>query len=159
MKKYLLVYKNNMSTLSEVRTAIKTKLDTLTWVWQPLQVVYDYHTTETEWYPYATFEVGNLEWEFVDTCYNNRIYTFNVFIFKAIEKDTDWTPKREEARQILDDAWEQTIQAFDEDYTLGWVVEKVQAGSWPFGQIVWEAWDTLYGIFTLKTESLVKITT
>lgn len=103
-----------MSNLKTLRTAIKAKFDSLTWTWQPLAVNYNYHTLDSDWqFPFVTYEPDTLESVVLDTCSNQRTYVFDCFIYQEITNEG-----REESLDILVNAFQDIIDAFDSDYTL-----------------------------------------
>lgn len=126
--------------ITTISDKIKTELEKLKWTNQPLVNVYDYHTLENNWYPYASFELVELEWEIRDTCNNQRILTFDLYIFQEIGVNG-----REEAKDIIYKAMDDVIDLFDKNYTLDWVVEFINPIWWtviPFNtangsSIVW----------------------
>lgn len=109
--------------ITNLETVIKNKLSWLT----KLKVVYDYFTTKTTWYPYASFELSNFEWNFLDVCTNLRTFEFNIVIVQQInEKMT-----RTSAKTILYKVLEDLITAFDWDQDLwDWTIVKWNVTNW-----------------------------
>ena len=143
-----------MADIVTLRTAINTKLNTLTWAWKPLAVVFDYHTLENSWqFPYVTFEPSGLDSEFLDTCNNFRKYTFDIFLYQEITKN--W---RDTALWILLNSFKEIINAFDKDYTLWWEVEGWINAVWgEFWQLVWWDWKMLFVNIKLVCKIIVNI--
>lgn len=125
--------------IQDIRSAIKTKLDTLKVVWKPLAFVYDYFTTKAEWYPVAMFEPVDLTSETDNTCENKRDYQFRIFVLQEMTIKT-----REEAINLVLDSFQEIIDAFDKDWTLWGEVLEVKPVPWSFGQWEQEKWDVYY---------------
>lgn len=137
-----------------LRTKINDKLNTLTGTWKPLVEVFNYHTLENTWYPFVTFEPASLVWEFEDTCNNMRTYTFDVFLYQEIT----WNG-RQEALNILLNAFKQIIDEFDKDYTLWGIAEWwVNAVSGDFWQLVSADWKILFANLKIICKLLTNIT-
>ena len=105
-----------------IRTAIKTKLDTLTGVGQPIAFVYDEHRTKLTGYPAITVEPSDMESDFATTIENQRTYIFRIIIHQEIEK-----VGRSKAIDILCNATDKVITTFDADITLGGAVNFLNA--------------------------------
>lgn len=122
-----------MSDIITLRTAIDTKLKTLTGSGQPLAVVFDYHTLDNDWkYPYVTFEPSTLESDILDSCNNFRSYTFDIFLYQEITDQ--W---RDISLWILINAFKDIVDAFDKDFTLWGAVDwGINAVWWDFWQLV-----------------------
>jgi hypothetical protein len=117
-------------TIAEVRTAIKNKLDTLTGDGKVFVSDYNYFTTKTDGFPCVMFEPSELSSVYEDTAYNYRSYTFNIVIVQEMN-----TISRSDAMDILLNCFEKVIDAFDQDWTLSGVVERVDATGGTFGEI------------------------
>lgn len=115
-------------SIQTIRTAIKTKLDTLKGSGKPFANVYDYLTTKPSWFPCVMFEPSDLASAFNSTCENERTYTFDAYILQEMTEQT-----REESVDIVMTAFDDLINALDKDYTLSWAVKKVNAVPWNFG--------------------------
>ena len=127
-------------SLTTIRTAIKSKLDTLTGTWKPIVEVFDYHTLNSAGFPYVTFEPSNLDSNFQDTCNNLRSYSFDIFIYQNILDEN-----RQTALNVLTNVFDEIINAFDKDYTLWWIADGgVNAVWWDIGQLVDENGATLF---------------
>jgi hypothetical protein len=80
------------------------------------------------------FEPADLQSEYEDTANNYRNYIFKIVIVQEMNKVT-----RGDAMDILLNCFDQTINAFDVDYTLGGNVQKVDAMQGAFGEIDMES--------------------
>jgi len=103
--------------LSELRDALNTKLQTLTWASKPFKSVLNYHTLNNTWYPYVTFEPTEFTATILDNCNNMREVAFDLFVYQEIA----W-PSRAEAVDIVIKGIDSLIALFDENYTLDWLV-------------------------------------
>lgn len=103
-----------MASISQIRTAIKTKLDGLS----TPAVVYDIFRLNVEWYPAVMFEPTELANEILDTCNNLRTYKFAIGITQEIERI-----ERDGWMDILIGVFDEIVSAFDDDYTLGGLCE------------------------------------
>lgn len=139
-------------TIAEVRTAIKNKLDTLTGDGKVFVSDYNYFTTKTDGFPCVMFEPSELSSVYEDTAYNYRSYTFNIVIVQEMN-----TISRSDAMDILLNCFEKVIDAFDQDWTLSGVVERVDATGGTFGEIDMEKWPALYISTNLICRVLVPI--
>jgi len=130
-----------MADILTLRSAIDTKLKTLTGSNQPLAVVFDYHTLKNDGqWPYVSCEPSSLTSEYLDTVNNFRSYTFDIFIYQEIT--TKW---RDLALWILLNAFNDIINIFDKDFTLWWVVDwGINAVEWDFGQLISADWKILF---------------
>lgn len=108
--------------LTTIKTAIKDKLDTLKGVDKPLVDVYAFHKGEFTGYPSATFEPSDVESDFETTAENERKYIFRIVVHQEITK-----AGLEGSIDILADAVDAIIDAFDKDYKLGGVVDLLEA--------------------------------
>ncbi len=105
-----------------LKTAILNKLNTLKGLGQPLNYVYDEHRTDFEGFPAATFEPSDLESDFETVTDNLRHYIFRIVIWQEAEK-----VGLGQSIDILADAVDKVIDAFDQDYTLGGACDVVKA--------------------------------
>ena len=105
-----------------IRTAIKTKLNTLTGTGQPIAFVYPVHKAKIKGYPAITFEPSDMESDFATTVENQRVYIFRIAIHQEIEKVGE-----EKSTDILTNAVDKVITAFDTDITLGGAVDFLNA--------------------------------
>ena len=112
----------------ELETAIKTKLET---IWD-FQVVYDYFTLKTSWYPYASFELNWFEWDYLDSQTILRDYKFNVMIIQEVSKVT-----RDNAKQIIYNLLDKVVEKFD------WQMELWENKIVNWKIIKWEMWTFL----------------
>ena len=109
----------------ELETAIKTKLETIS----EFQIVYDYFTLKTSWYPYASFELNWFEWEYLDSEHILRDYKFNLMIIQEANQIT-----REKAKQIIYTLLDEIVEKFDWQMELWeWMIV-----NWKI--IKWEMW-------------------
>ncbi len=103
-----------MSSFTAIRSAIETKLGTVS----ELAVVKDFHTLKTSGYPLATFEPSGHENSFLSNTDNFREYAFDIIIQQEMEN-----VGRDDAIRILAATVDAVITAFDEDFSLGGVVQ------------------------------------
>lgn len=142
-----------MTTIWQVRNAIKSKLDTLTGTWKVFVADYNYFTTKPTWFPFVMFEPVEMSSVFEDTANNYRNFVFQIAIVQEMTQVSRWI-----ALDILNSCFEEMINAFDKDWTLGGVVEQVDATNWSFGEIDLEKWPALYVTTNLNCRVLVPIT-
>ena len=93
-----------ITTIAQVRNAIKSKLDTLTWTWKVFVADYNYFTTETSGFPCVMFEPSELSSVYEDTAYNYRTSTFQIVIVQEMN-----TISRSDAMDILLNCFEKTL--------------------------------------------------
>lgn len=148
MVKYLLFLENNMS-FSSLRSAIHTKLLTLTGAGQPLACAYPYHHLGVSGYPAATFEPSALESQISTTTENMREYAFDIVLSQELS-----IVSRDEALTILCNASDTLIALFDSDYTLSGACDISRALPAEFGEIVGEDGAILYARLQLKCSIL-----
>lgn len=142
-----------MWDINTIRNKITEILNTLTWTNQPFDYIYDYHTLESEWYPYVSFEPTQLLQSIEDTASNKRTFVFDLYIYQEINKKT-----REEGLQILLDAFDKVIDKFDTNYTLDWTAIQVTPLEGSFDQIVLEKGKVLFVNLQLQVEVFKNIT-
>jgi len=134
-----------MATISQIRTTIKAKLDGLS----TPSVVYDVFKLNIEWHPAIMFEPTELTNEVLDTCNNLRTYRFGISILQETE-----SIKRDQAMDILIWVFDETINAFDNDFDLWGLCEGgVNPIGWRFGVAETENWDILFVDFTLECKT------
>lgn len=111
----------------EIKNYIKAKLDELKGDEKPLADVYDYHSAEFNGYPAATFEPSDIESDFESQHENLRKYIFRIVVHQEISQ-----AGMAESIEILQDASDAIIDAFDQDYKLGGLIDWLEAvpGSW-----------------------------
>jgi hypothetical protein len=102
-----------MSNFSDIRTAIRAKLDTLTGTGQPIAFVYSYHKIGAEGYPSVTFEPSSIASQIETTSENYRTYAFDIIVQQEIE-----VARREYAIDTLVEVTDTLINTFDNDWTL-----------------------------------------
>lgn len=126
--------------IEPIRTKLNELLSTLVGTDKPLVALYDYHTFESPWYPYASFEPTAYSGEILDTCNNMRPITFDLYIYQEIIKNG-----RSTALDILVKSNDKVINLLDKNFTLDWLVQGgVVPIQWDFWQIVWSNWKTLF---------------
>ncbi len=103
-----------MATYTSIRSAISTKLATVTELFE----VFDYDHINFDGYPTATFEPFNNEDIFFTDKDNERKYQYRIILHQEMESGG-----RQNAIDILVEAVDAVITAFDEDPTLGGVVK------------------------------------
>lgn len=116
----------------ELETAIKTKLETIS----EFQIVYDYFTLKTSWYPYASFELNWFEWDYLDSEHILRDYKFNLMIIQEANQIS-----REKAKQIIYTLLDEIVEKFDwqmelwENMIVNWKIIKWEM--WTFSNAEW----------------------
>jgi len=143
-----------MYSIQDVRTAIKAKLDTLTWTGKPFSIAYDYFTTKPASFPCVAFEPVDLVSSFNSTCENERTYSFEIVILQEMTEKP-----RQDAIDIVLNAFNEVINAFDRDFELGGEVLKTEAVPWEFGEWVQDHWTTYYATIKLSCTVLYNIKT
>ena len=103
-----------MSDFAAIRTAISTKLNTVT----EFYAVLDHHTMSFDGFPTATFEPFANEDLFYTNKDNLRNYDFKVVLHQEME-----SAGRDNSIDILCPLTDAVIAAFDTDPTLGGVVK------------------------------------
>lgn len=118
----------------DLETAVKTKLD---WI-SALEAVYDSYILKTSGFPYAAFELADMDSEFADVCSNFTNITFNIVVVVNVWEDLP----RPESKRILYKCLNEIKNAFDKDFTLwtGQVVRKT-AMSASMGTFLWKEGD------------------
>lgn len=114
---------------TSVRTAIKTKLDTLTGSGQLLGMVADEFTTNITSYPACMFEPSADPSAFFTNVENMHVYTYEIVILQETES---LTIGRSEAIRKLGNAVDAVVAAFDNYQTLGGACDYTEAvtGEW-----------------------------
>lgn len=138
--------------ITDIRNAIKTKLDSLTWEWKCFAWDSNVFTQDVSWFPFVMFEPVELQSEYEDTANNYRNFIFNIVIVQEMNQISRW-----EAMNIVLNCFEQMIDAFDQDFTLWWVVQQVDATQGNFGEIDLWKWPCLYLSSNLNCRVLVPI--
>lgn len=112
-----------------LRSAIKTKLDTLTGVGQPLGMVDDKFHTDITSYPAVMFEPSSDPNTFFTNSENKHVYTFEFFIVQEFESSG---MGRDAAITILGNAVDAVVNAFDSYQTLGGACDYTEpvTGEW-----------------------------
>lgn len=95
-----------------LRTAIKTKLDTLS----GLGMIDDKYHDNITGYPAVMFEPGEDANHFYTNVENEHIYTFELFVVQEMESSSIG---RDEAIRILGGAIDTVVNAFDSYQTIG----------------------------------------
>lgn len=131
-------------SVDAIRTAIKTELDTLKGSGKPFGNVYDYFTTTPTWFPVAMFEPTKLDSEFNTNTENLRTFGFQIIILQEMTNEN-----RQSAIDIVTKAFDEVINAFDDNFTLWWVVELVNAVAGEFWDWNFENWPMYYWIINL----------
>ena len=138
-----------MSKINDISSAIKTKLESL----DSLSYVYDTIEANSEWYPCVRFEPDTLDNVVQDTCNNLRTLSFEALLLQELSNITPigWNSKRRQGYLILENAYSEIIDIFDNDFTLGWIcegwVEPIKAQFW---EVNLDTWDLLFVKFTIK---------
>ena len=98
-----------MASFASIRTKIKAVLDSIT----ELSVVKDFHESNLDGFPAATFDVSSNEGEFLTNRENLRTIAYTIVIYQEV---TVKTPS--EAKDILDVVADKVVETF-ESQTLG----------------------------------------
>lgn len=139
-----------MATISQIRTAIKTKLDGLS----TPSVVYDVFKVNVEWYPAVMFEPTSLDNTTLDTCNNLRTYRFAIGITQEVERIERWP-----AMDILIGVFDEFINAFDNDFDLWGLCEGgVSPINWNFWVAEMENGSIIFVDFILECKTKYKLT-
>lgn len=142
-----------MSKVQDISDALKDKLDTLVGTNKPFVAVYDYYTLQKEWFPYVMYECTNMEGAILDSCRNQRDYTFTLYILHEVDDNT-----REQTTKDLYKSMDTIITMIDEDFTLWWVVEKwVIPIWWQIQGVINENGKTLVATIWLICQSITNI--
>lgn len=137
-----------MANISQIRTAIKTKLDGLS----TPAVVYDVFKLNVEGFPAVMFEPTELENTVLDTCNNLRTYRFGISILQESNED------KNVPMDILIGVFDQVINAFDNDFDLWGLCEGWVTPIWGrFWLAETENWSILFVDFTLECKTEYKI--
>ena len=114
-----------MATFTALRTKIKSVLQSVT----ELAFVYDFHKTDLEGYPAATFDVASEEGVFLTNKENLRTIAYTIVVYQEVAvKGLD------EATNILDAAADAVIAAFEAKEDLDGVVDWCLPLAGPRGQ-------------------------
>lgn len=113
-------------TTQALRAAIKTKLDGLS----TPAFVYDYHEEQLAGYPAVTFDLSDREHDFLTNKENLRAIAFVIVIWQELT-----IAGQSEATRILDNAVDEIVDAFENDYNLGAIVDWCEPVKGPRGQL------------------------
>lgn len=142
--------------IKDISNKIKQKLEWLT----SLATVYDTIEPNKDWYPAVMFEPNTLSSEVQDTCNNLRTISFEAVLIQEIENvpTTWWVSKRKAWLEILETAYSDIINAFDEDFTLWWLCDGwVSPTEAQFWEAVLDQWDILFVKFNIQCSYTFKI--
>jgi hypothetical protein len=128
----------------QVKNKIVEKLQSIS----ELKYVYKYKKGELGGYPCATVYNSEYNPEWADTSNDKDVYIFVIHIYHEIPLKGEET-----ADQIIDKAWLAVTQAFQQDFTLGGLVNKLTIKGRK-GEIIREIPDLVAEI-TLTCEKLV----
>lgn len=141
-----------MIKIQDVRNAINNKLQELTGDGKVFVEVSNFFTQKASGFPFVMFEPAEMSSVYEDTANNYRNFIFQIVIVQEMNQIS-----RGEAMDILLNAFEQMIDAFDKDWTLWWVVQMVDATNGEFWEIDMEKWPCLYLTSNLNCRVLVSI--
>lgn len=141
-----------MIKIQDVRNAIKSKLDSLTWDGKVFVQASNVFTQKATGFPFVMFEPSEMSSVYEDTANNYRNFIFQIVIVQEMNQIS-----RADAMDILLNCFEQMVDAFDQDWTLWWVVQQVDATNGNFGEIDMEKWPCLYLSSNLNCRVLVPI--
>lgn len=103
-----------------IQDAVLAKLQGFTGSGQPLVSVSRAHITTFSGFPSASFEFISGDSEYLTTAENKRTYILTIYIHQEFEK---LSGGREVANDIIAETLDTIHQAFEEDPTLGGVVD------------------------------------
>lgn len=141
-----------MIKIQNVRSAIKAKLDTMTGTGKCFAWDSNVFTQNVSGFPFVMFEPVELQSEFSDTANNYRDFIFNIVIVQEMNQIS-----RADAMDIVLNCFETMIDAFDQDFTLGGVVNQIDATQGNFWEIDLGKWPCLYLSSNLNCRVLVPI--
>ena len=104
--------------IKTISDKILEKLNTLKGSNKPFVDVFDYHTLQCNWYPYITFELGEIEASILDNCNNTRDFIFDLFIFQDVNNEET---NRQSAKNNLYNCVDEVFNLFDWSITLDWL--------------------------------------
>lgn len=135
-------------------TKIKAKLDSLTGVGQPLNFNYQANLNGNfEGYPCAVFVKSDSEADYENQVDNLRTYIYHIYIIQEVESTTV-----EEADNILSDATDKIMNAFDDDYNLGGTILKSRAVPTIWGTMDTAGGQANYSRVTLAFDVIYELT-
>lgn len=102
-----------MIKIQDVRNAINNKLQELTGDGKVFVEVSNFFTQKASGFPFVMFEPAEMSSVYEDTANNYRNFIFQIVIVQEMNQIS-----RGEAMDILLNAFEQMIDAFDKDWTL-----------------------------------------
>lgn len=137
-------------TFVALSTAIKTKLEAVT----ALKKVYDYHTSNLDGFPAASFEPSSHENAFYTNDDNLRSYVFDIIIYQEFN-----TVTRSVAIGYLKAAVDAVITAFDADYNLSGACDFCMPIPSNFGEITDAGGNVLYAQMSLVCKKEVLVNT
>lgn len=103
--------------IQTIADALNAKFSAMVGTGKPFVAVYDYHTVKTVGFPFLCFEMTDFSAEILDSCNNQRTYTFTILILQDINEKTG--SARGDAVKILQKAMDDVIESLDTDFTLG----------------------------------------
>ena len=130
------------------KNAIKAKLDEISNV----KYVYTYEKGLLEGYPAVTIYSAEYNPEWISTEHDKDTYIYTIHLYQEMSADNKGASK---AEGLVDNALVAILQAFQQDYRLGGVVDKLTISAkkgWTDRELVNRA-----GVITIVCQKLVKI--
>ncbi len=116
-----------MIKISEIKSAIKTKIESLNTEERKIfGTILDYPEGNFDSYPAAIISIDGGDGEVLDTHRNERIYNFTI---KLYQEQTPAGKTKEQVDEIMTEATDAILEAFDEDKDLRGGVEIIKVVS------------------------------
>lgn len=139
-----------MASLSSIRSAINTKLATLTWSGNPVAYVYDHYRVKVQWYPAICFEIDALDAEQADSCHDMMNYRFVIMLLQELTHTT-----RDAALDRLVAIFDSIVHLFQDDRTLWGLCEgEITPPSGEFDVIEAKEWPLMICTIQLTCKTL-----
>lgn len=137
-----------MGKRQDIRIAIKNKLQSVS----SIAFVYSFHTADLEGYPAATFDLSEIENEFLTNKENLRTFSIKIVLYQEItEKGLD------AAEIILNNVADAVVSAIESDLTLGGTVDWCEPLVGPKGTFETSQGLTLFEELTLRCKATVLV--
>jgi CRISPR/Cas system CSM-associated protein Csm2 small subunit len=137
-----------MLNLFDIETKIKQNLESI----NDFQIVYDYHTLDTTWYPYSSFELNNFDWNALDSCNDEITLEFWIIVYQETKN-----LGRQQAKIKLYNILEKIIEKFRKDSDLGWDVTGLVFLRWDFWTYEGKEWEVMFLQIFLQFKTILFI--